>query len=182
MDSAARRPGSDRPLAARSGSAGCSRNRDCRKISRPESPDLRRSAFAMREHTAAGRAKALESASMRLPRPSSLNSLMLTGFALVSIPLLLGVVIAATKVRDLSEESATLVRSGVRDHALHPAAVPADRADRAQRQAVPGAERSRPARGVSRQSRTLAGDARQHRNGSCRPRSRARNCRHCAMR
>lgn len=50
---------------------------------------------------------------MRLPRPSSLNSLMLTGFALVSIPLLLGVVIAATKVRHLSEESATLVRSGV---------------------------------------------------------------------
>nr|WP_298720704.1 HAMP domain-containing sensor histidine kinase [uncultured Steroidobacter sp.] len=50
---------------------------------------------------------------MRLPRPSSLNSLMLTGFALVSIPLLLGVVIAATKVRNLSEESATLVRSGV---------------------------------------------------------------------
>lgn len=50
---------------------------------------------------------------MRLPRPSSLNSLMLTGFALVSIPLLLGVVIAATKVRNLSDESATLVRSGV---------------------------------------------------------------------
>jgi two-component system sensor histidine kinase GlrK len=50
---------------------------------------------------------------MRFPRPSSLNSLMLTGFALVSIPLLLGVVIAATKVRNLSEESATLVRSGV---------------------------------------------------------------------
>ena len=50
---------------------------------------------------------------MRLPRPSSLNSLMLTGFALVSVPLLLGVVIAATKVRNLSEESATLVRSGV---------------------------------------------------------------------
>ena len=38
---------------------------------------------------------------------------MLTGFALVSIPLLLGVVIAATKVRNLSEASATLVRSGV---------------------------------------------------------------------
>jgi two-component system sensor histidine kinase GlrK len=38
---------------------------------------------------------------------------MLTGFALVSIPLLLAVVIAATKVRDLSEESATLVRTGV---------------------------------------------------------------------
>ncbi len=50
---------------------------------------------------------------MRFPRPSSLNSLMLTGFALVSIPLLLGVVIAATKVRNLSNESATLVRSGV---------------------------------------------------------------------
>jgi two-component system sensor histidine kinase GlrK len=50
---------------------------------------------------------------MRFPRPSSLNSLMLTGFALVSIPLLLGVVIAATKVRNLSDESATLVRSGV---------------------------------------------------------------------
>ena len=38
---------------------------------------------------------------------------MLTGFALVSIPLLLAVVIAATKVRDLSEESDKLVRSGV---------------------------------------------------------------------
>jgi two-component system, NtrC family, sensor histidine kinase GlrK len=50
---------------------------------------------------------------MRFPRPSSLNSLMLTGFALVSIPLLLGVVIAATKVRNLSDESASLVRSGV---------------------------------------------------------------------
>ena len=50
---------------------------------------------------------------MRLPRPKSLSSLMLTGFALVSVPLLLAVVIAATKVRDLSEESAALVRSGV---------------------------------------------------------------------
>jgi two-component system, NtrC family, sensor histidine kinase GlrK len=50
---------------------------------------------------------------MRLPRPKSLNSLMLTGFALVSVPLLLAVVIAATKVRHLSEESAALVRSGV---------------------------------------------------------------------
>ncbi len=38
---------------------------------------------------------------------------MLTGFALVSVPLLLAVVIAATKVRTLSEESAALVRSGV---------------------------------------------------------------------
>src|SRR5215510_10049791 len=50
---------------------------------------------------------------MRLPRPKSLSSLMLTGFALVSIPLLLAVVIAATKVRALSEESAALVRTGV---------------------------------------------------------------------
>jgi two-component system sensor histidine kinase GlrK len=50
---------------------------------------------------------------MRLPRPKSLSSLMLTGFALVSVPLLLAVVIAATKVRVLSEESAALVRSGV---------------------------------------------------------------------
>lgn len=50
---------------------------------------------------------------MRLPRPKSLNSLMLTGFALVSVPLLLAVVIAATKVRTLSEDSAALVRSGV---------------------------------------------------------------------
>src|SRR5262245_33099158 len=50
---------------------------------------------------------------MRLPRPKSLNSLLLTGFALVSIPLLVAVVIAATKVRALSEESAALVRTGV---------------------------------------------------------------------
>src|SRR5690606_26155393 len=50
---------------------------------------------------------------MRLPRPNSLSSLMLTGFALVSIPLLLGVVRSATKVRNLSETSAQLVRSGV---------------------------------------------------------------------
>ncbi|HJY38391.1 MAG TPA: ATP-binding protein [Steroidobacteraceae bacterium] len=50
---------------------------------------------------------------MRLPRPKSLSSLMLTGFALVSVPLLLAVVIAATKVRALSEESEALVRSGV---------------------------------------------------------------------
>jgi len=38
---------------------------------------------------------------------------MLTGFALVSVPLLFAVVIAVTKVRALSEESAALVRSGV---------------------------------------------------------------------
>ena len=38
---------------------------------------------------------------------------MLTGFALVSIPLLLGVIIAAAKVRSLSDTSSTLVRSGV---------------------------------------------------------------------
>jgi two-component system sensor histidine kinase GlrK len=50
---------------------------------------------------------------MRWPRPKSLTSLLLTGFALVSVPLLLAVVIAATKVRALSEESAELVRTGV---------------------------------------------------------------------
>ena len=50
---------------------------------------------------------------MRLPRPKSLNSLLLTGFALVSAPLLLAVVIGAAKVRTLSEESAALVRTGV---------------------------------------------------------------------
>jgi two-component system sensor histidine kinase GlrK len=50
---------------------------------------------------------------MRLPRPKSLNTLLLTGFALVSVPLLLAVVIAATKVRALSDESTTLVRGGV---------------------------------------------------------------------
>lgn len=38
---------------------------------------------------------------------------MLTGFALVSIPLLLGVIIAAAKVRTLADTSSTLVRSGV---------------------------------------------------------------------
>ena len=50
---------------------------------------------------------------MRLPRPKSLNSLLMTGFALVSAPLLLAVVIGAAKVRTLSEESAALVRTGV---------------------------------------------------------------------
>jgi two-component system sensor histidine kinase GlrK len=38
---------------------------------------------------------------------------MLTGFALVSAPLLLAVVIGAAKVRHLSAESAALVRTGV---------------------------------------------------------------------
>jgi two-component system sensor histidine kinase GlrK len=50
---------------------------------------------------------------MRFPRPKSLSSLMLTGFALVSLPLLLAVVIAAAKVRTLSDQSALLVRAGV---------------------------------------------------------------------
>jgi two-component system sensor histidine kinase GlrK len=50
---------------------------------------------------------------MAWPRPKSLGSLMLTGFALVSVPLLLGVIIAAAKVRTLSDTSSTLVRSGV---------------------------------------------------------------------
>jgi two-component system sensor histidine kinase GlrK len=38
---------------------------------------------------------------------------MLTGFALVSAPLLLAVLIGTAKVRDLANESATLVRTGV---------------------------------------------------------------------
>jgi len=50
---------------------------------------------------------------MRWPRPKSLTGLLLTGFALVSVPLLLAVVIAATKVRHLSDESTRLVRTGV---------------------------------------------------------------------
>ncbi|HLS80114.1 MAG TPA: ATP-binding protein [Steroidobacter sp.] len=50
---------------------------------------------------------------MRWPRPKSLTTLLLTGFALVSAPLLLAVVIGATKVRALSDESTALVRSGV---------------------------------------------------------------------
>jgi two-component system sensor histidine kinase GlrK len=50
---------------------------------------------------------------MRWPRHKSLGSLMLTGFALVSVPLLLGVIIAAAKVRTLADQSSTLVRSGV---------------------------------------------------------------------
>lgn len=50
---------------------------------------------------------------MRWPRPKSLNSLLLIGFALVSAPLLLAVVIGAAKVRALSATSASLVRTGV---------------------------------------------------------------------
>ena len=50
---------------------------------------------------------------MRWPRPKSLNSLLLTGFAVISAPLLLAVVMSATKIRKLSDESTELVRSGV---------------------------------------------------------------------
>lgn len=50
---------------------------------------------------------------MRFPRPKSLNSLLLVGFGMVSVPLLLAVVIGATKVRDLARQSEDLVRSGV---------------------------------------------------------------------
>ncbi len=52
---------------------------------------------------------------MRWPRPKSLTSLLLTGFALVAAPLLIAVVIGATKVRALSEESTALVRVGVEE-------------------------------------------------------------------
>ena len=50
---------------------------------------------------------------MRFPRPRSLSTLLLVGFALVSVPLLLAVVNAAAKVRALSGQSAELVRTGV---------------------------------------------------------------------
>jgi two-component system sensor histidine kinase GlrK len=50
---------------------------------------------------------------MRWPRPKSLNSLLLTGFALVTVPLLVAVVVGATKVRELARQSETLVRTGV---------------------------------------------------------------------
>lgn len=50
---------------------------------------------------------------MRFPRPRSLTGLMLIGFALVAIPLLVAVFNSASKVRNLSDESAILVRTGV---------------------------------------------------------------------
>jgi two-component system sensor histidine kinase GlrK len=50
---------------------------------------------------------------MRWPRPKSLNNLLLVGFALVAAPLLIAVVIGATKVRDLARQSERLVRTGV---------------------------------------------------------------------
>jgi hypothetical protein len=50
---------------------------------------------------------------MSWSRLKSLTGLLLTGFALISIPLLLTVVTSAVKIRDLSAASANLVRSGV---------------------------------------------------------------------
>jgi two-component system, NtrC family, sensor histidine kinase GlrK len=50
---------------------------------------------------------------MRFPRPRSLSTLLLIGFALVSIPLLLAIFNAAAQVRALSWQSADLVRTGV---------------------------------------------------------------------
>ncbi len=50
---------------------------------------------------------------MRLWHPRSLTDLMLIGFALVAVPLLFAVIISATKVRGLANESAALVRTGV---------------------------------------------------------------------
>ena len=90
---------------------------------------------------------------MRLPRPKSLSSLMLIGFALVSVPLLLAVVDRGDQGPRLSEESAALVRRAWRHTRYHAAAVPADRLDRAQRQALPGAERPRELLEVYRDSR-----------------------------
>ena len=50
---------------------------------------------------------------MRLWHPRSLTDLMLIGFALVAVPLLFAVIVSATKVRGLANESAALVRTGV---------------------------------------------------------------------
>ena len=78
---------------------------------------------------------------------------------------------AAAGRRDRRDQGARPVRrerhAGAqrrRDDALHAAAVPADRLDRAQRQALPGAQRPGPARGLPRQPRTPAGHAQQHRD------------------
>ena len=95
---------------------------------------------------------------------------MLTGFALVSVPLLLAVVIAATKVRALSEESAALVRSGVETAHLTQQLF----------QQIASIERSAKLYQVlndpglievyQRQPRTPAGHAEQHRDGRSRQR------------
>jgi len=50
---------------------------------------------------------------MQIWRPRSLTDLMFIGFALVAVPLLFAVIVSATKVRGLADESAALVRSGV---------------------------------------------------------------------
>ncbi|HEX2586486.1 MAG TPA: ATP-binding protein [Steroidobacteraceae bacterium] len=50
---------------------------------------------------------------MRIWHPRSLTDLMLIGFALVAVPLLFAVIVSATKVRGLANESAALVRVGV---------------------------------------------------------------------
>jgi two-component system sensor histidine kinase GlrK len=50
---------------------------------------------------------------MRLPRPKSLNGLLVLGFVLVSLPLLLAIIRAATKMNEFSAESQTLVIQGV---------------------------------------------------------------------
>ncbi len=50
---------------------------------------------------------------MRLPRPKSLNGLLVLGFVLVSLPLILAIIRAATKMNEFSAESQTLVIQGV---------------------------------------------------------------------
>ena len=114
--------------------------------------------------------KALECARMRLPRPKSLSSLMLTGFALVSVPLLLAVVIAATKVRALSEESAALVRSGVETAHLRSSCSSRSRSIERSAKLYQVLNDPGPDRGLSRQPRTPAGHAEQHRDGRRRQR------------
>ncbi len=50
---------------------------------------------------------------MRVPRPKSLNGLLVLGFVLVSLPLILAIIRAATKMNEFSAESQALVIQGV---------------------------------------------------------------------
>jgi len=50
---------------------------------------------------------------MRLARPRSLSGLLLIGFSLVAVPLFVAIVNAAVQIRQLADESKSLVRQGV---------------------------------------------------------------------
>ncbi|MEM7082353.1 MAG: ATP-binding protein [Pseudomonadota bacterium] len=52
---------------------------------------------------------------MRIPRPKSLNGLLVLGFVLVSLPLILAIVRAATQLNEFATESEALVIQGVQD-------------------------------------------------------------------